>query len=378
MKNGQIFLVCVITAMHLPLNPLVDAEQVHSYFWANYTQFRGQKKQASHWYQGMMADNPPLHSYLGYIHHLEEAGNHQKIVELYPKIEALVQDNPKIQLIYALALAQTGKMQESDAELVRLQGKFKGEKEIAFYTANKYLRTKEPENALSVIDDFLKVAPRRPQNFVFYFLKSQVYAQLDKYNEALENVKEALQLYPQFDKGWLFLALLEEQAGKIEQAIQGYTSYLEHTTEPNKSIEQHLMQLAMQQQMAQSNKRMVALDQACFEKATALFDRRQFRQALTTIEECLKKTPQHVELRLLKLRTLMAMEKPNEAVAAVGEWIDQNPGNELWYNTLHLLVRSTGKTDGATAVLNTIAKKHPDVLQPTLYLADLALRSLRR
>jgi len=374
----------------------VEAEKLHTYFWANYNQFRGNAKQASSWYQGMFDNNPPVHTYPGYILHLDETGNYQKIVELYPRVQNAVQDNPKIQLVYALALAQVGRVNASDEELVKLQSKFKGDKEVAFYTANKYLRSKEPENALSVIDDYLKITARKPQNFVFYFMKSQVYAQMNKYDEALANIKLALQLHPQFDKGWLMLALLEEQAGKIQEAIKGYTSYLEISSEPNKNIEQHLLQLALKQELAQQNKRMVILDPACFEKAAALFDRKQYRQALSTVNECLKNTPEHVELRLLKLRTLVAMEQPDEAVRTIAQWIKEKPNEEMWYKTLHLLVRSQaspvisqemrstpGKSQASASdvtklamyELKRIEQAHPQVLLPTLYLADLALRS---
>lgn len=353
----------------------IEADQLHTYFWANYHQFRGNKEQASTWYQNMFKNNPPLHTYLGYIHHLDETGNHKKIVEIFPTIEAQVQDNPKIQLIYALALEAVGNTNAADEQLVNLQNKFKGDKEITFYTANKYLRSKEPENALLVIDDYLKSTTRRPQNFIFYFMKSQIYAQLNKNEEALASVKQAIQLHPQFDKAWLMLALLEEQAGKIQEAIKGYTSYLETTTEPNKSIEQHLMQLALKQELAQKNKRMVILDPACFEKAATLFERKQYRQALSTVNECLTQTPEHVELRLLKLRTLMAMEQEKEAIKTISEWITQKPHEEMWYKTLHLLVRSAGHAHEAITALKKIEQHSPKALLPALYIADLALRS---
>lgn len=370
----------------------VQADTMHTYFWANYNHFRGNKAQASLWYQRVFEGNPSVHSYRGYLYHLDEAREYQKIVDLYPQIKDSVASDAKAQLIYALALEQVGRRNASDEELVKLQNKFKGDKEIAFYTANKYLRTKEPENALAVVDDFLKITPRRPQNFIFYFMKSQIYAQLNKYAEAMENIKLALQLHPQFDKGWLLLALLEEQAGKIQEAINGYTSYLEMTTEPNKNIEQHVLQLALKQELAQRNTRMVILDPACFEKAAALFERKQFRQALSTVNECLKATPEHVELRLLKLRTLMAMEQSDEAVNTLAQWIEQKPNDEMWYKTLHLLVRSqgqnapqalretshssaSGQAGQAIYALKTIEQKNPAALLPALYIADLSLRS---
>lgn len=365
----------LITSGILQSDGSVDAGNMHTYLWANYNQFCGNNEQASAWYQRVFESNPSLHSYRGYLYHLDETGKYQEIVDLFPKIKDSVQEDAKVQLIHALALEQVGRSNASDEELIRLQAKFKGDKEITFYTANKYLRSKEPENALSVIDDFLKISPRRPQNFIFYFMKSQIYSQLNKNEDALASIKQALQLHPQFDKAWLLLALLEEQAGKVQEAIQGYTSYLEITTEPNKNIEQHLLQLALKQELAQKNKRMVTLDPACFEKAAALFERKQFRQALSTINECLTKTPSHVELRLLKLRTLMAMEQQTEAIQTIGQWIGEKPEDELWYKTLHLLVRSCGRTSEAIATLKLVEKKSPKALLPALYLADLTLRS---
>lgn len=374
----KIIMSCLLLLGSINQLQSINSNDVHSYFWANYNQFRGNKAEASNWYQGIHANTAPLHAYPGYIHYLNEIGNYAQIVEIFPKIQHIVQDNPKLQLIYALALGQTGQKKKSDEELVKLQRNFKSDREIAFYTANAFIQSKELENAISVLDDFLKSTPRRHQNFVFYFMKSQLYAQLNKYEEAVENSKLALKLHPQFDKGWLLLALLEEQAGKLQEAIEGYTSYLEVSPQPNKNIQQHLLQLTLKQELAQQNKRIIILDPACFEKAAALFERKQFRQALSTIEECLKKSPEHTELRLLKLRTLMAMDQHTQAADTVMQWIEDKPQDELWYQAMHLLVRSCAKheiTERIIGRLRQIEQQNQHALLPALYLADLSLRS---
>ena len=94
-----------------------------------------------------------------------------------------------------------------------------------------------------VIDSLLNTSSK-PNNFVFLFLKAQIYLKIGKINQAREALKLCMEKYPRFDKAWLMHAMLEEQAGNLEKAMKGYTTFLETTTDKATEIQQHLRILA--------------------------------------------------------------------------------------------------------------------------------------
>ena len=177
---------------------------------------------------------------------------------------------------------------ESDDRYLKLANQFKTDQTIAFQAANIYMRRKEPENAIATIDSLLNNSPRKPNNFIFHFLKSQIYVQLNNKEKALESIKACLAMQPRFDKGWLLLALLEEQAGRLGEAIKGYTTFLETTTGGNHDIERHLLQLVFKQKLLQNNTKTAMLSESCFAKAMRLFENKEYANALAQIDTCLQ------------------------------------------------------------------------------------------
>ncbi len=351
-----------------------QADNLHRYLWANYKQSGGNLSQAQQWYQKTFDSGGSIYTNKGYIHFLNDANRYGEITQLVPKLDTAFTDDPDIQLLFALAFKKTGKTAQADDRLIRLSRKFKHNSEIIFHVADTYVRRKEPENAIAAIDDFLNNAPRRANNFVFYYLKAQIYMQLNKHDEALKNVNESLKIHPHFSQGWLLFALMQEQAGKINEAIKGYTTYLEMSPGTNRQIEQRLLQLVLKQKSQQRNNNVLLFNKSCFEKALILFQRKQYSQALDQIDRCLEQKPDDTEGRLLKIQILTAMRKVDDAIAALSTWADKEPDNDLWFKVMHVLARA-GVPAPVIKALETIHTKHPKSLLPTLYLADLHTRA---
>lgn len=354
--------------------PPLTMQNVHTYLWANYQQFKGDPNTHA-WYEQLLATNAPVHVYKGYVNYLYDSGNFKQIVALLPKLETAFAQDADIQLIFARALEKVGAQAQADEKVIKLNNQFKTHQEIAFQAANVYVRRKEPENALRAIDDLLNNSPRRPNNFLFHFLKAQIYVQLNNPTEALKSVRASLDMYPHFDKGWLLLAILEEQQGKLEGAIKGYTQFLELSGGNNQEVEQHLLQLVFKQKIAHQQTKAATIGQTCFQKALALFDRKDYQQALTQINQCLEHKPTDPESRLLKIQILDALHNQGAAANELRAWILQDPDNNEWYKTLFLLCRTGLNYQKAIAVLQDVVKEKPDKLMPLLYLADLSVRA---
>ncbi len=343
--------------------------------WANYKQFGGKTNEVEEWYNRIFtSDNHSVFSNKGYLYFLRDHGNYQRIVELMPKLHDTFKTDPDIQLIFITALKKTGKNQEADETLIRLSHEFKTHAELVLQATETFVQRKELVNALSLVEDYLNSAPRRPHNFIFYFLKGQIYVQMHDYKQARANVEQCLEAHPRFPQGWLLLAILEEQQGKIDDAIKGYTSYLE-IAGSNKQIERHVLDLTMKQKTAQTNHQVLFVNQSCFQKSLILFERKQYQAALDQVNQCPAAEQNDVQIRLLKVQILSALRNFDELLKIVTAWIIQEPDNALWYQTLHLLSRAHIPLLQTINALTSIHIKYPEKLLPLLYLADLHTRA---
>jgi len=169
--------------------------------------------------------------------------------------------------------------------------------------------------------------------------------------------------------------MLEEQLGQLENAINGYTTFLELTGGNNKEVAHHLMQLALKQKISGTNKRHVLVDKSCFEKTLTLFEQKKYKQALHHIDNCLIQKPHDKKTKLLKIQILNAMQQFNHSAALLQSWINEDPNNQVWFQTLHLLARNGAQLNTITKTLQAIQKSHPKNIWAALYLADIYLRT---
>lgn len=348
---------------------------IHRYMWANYKQFAGNHTEAQQWYDRIFAtDQHSIFTNKGYLHFLNDHSNYQRIVQLMPTLEKTFKSDADIQLIFVVALKKTGQIEQADNKLIYLSREIKTHPEIVLQAAETLVRRKEMNNALSLIDDYLNSAPRRPNNFIFHFLKGQIFMQMHDFIQARAQIEQCLESHPRFPQGWLLFAMLEEQHGKIENAIKGYTSYLE-VGGPNKQIERHLLDLSLKQKVAQNNRQILFINKSCFQKTLILFERKQYQAALDQINECLSPNQKDTQLRLLKVQILSAMRNFNELLGLVTAWITQDPDNAVWYQTLHLLGRSEVPLSRVINAFTTVHTHHPQNILPLVYLADLHTRA---
>jgi tetratricopeptide (TPR) repeat protein len=374
-KNILIFLTIILAhGIAYAQNTNGQMQHLHNYFMANYYQFGGQWNKAYERYKQMLLANAPLYSYKGYIHLLYDTGNLNHILQIIPELDQFFKPDADIAFIFAQVLDKTDHKNEADDRFIRLNDQYKANQEIAFNAANSYLRRKEPENAIKVIDNLLNSSPRKPNNFIFYFMKSQIFMSLNNKEEALKNVQKSVEIHPRFDKGWLLFALLNEQKGQLQDAIKGYTNFLESSQNSNRDVEQHLLQLVFKQKV-KTQHNYVVLNKGCFEKALTFFDQKQYHSALQQIDLCLAEKPEKDEAKLLKIQIMSSLKQPQKAADLLRKWIVQNVDNNTWFKTLHLLTQSDLDINYAINILKHVEHQYPKALLPHLYAADLHTRA---
>ena len=346
------------------------------YILANYYQFGNDLKNAGYWYSQITptADTNSHYIYLGYIPYLAAIQSYSEIVKLLPDFDAVYKSNLEIQQLFALALEKVGKKNEAHARLITLQEQNKSHQELAFKVAQIYVERSEPENAIQVIDTLLNNCSRRPNNYIFYFIKAQLLVQLNKKHDALETITQCIALHPRFDKSWLLYAVLHEQAGKINEAIQGYKSFLETTTESHKEIERHLASLAFVDQRTALKTSTSSDPKECLAQAISLFEKKDFTKALQHTDQCLAQSPEDAQARLLKIQILASQQRLEPALDLLTQWILTAKSPDLWLKTLHLLCYCGLPYKKALQALQYIEKKKGAWDQLLLYQADLAVR----
>lgn len=352
-------------------------DNLHRYILANYYQFQGKYSAAQSWYSTLLAqEEVPESMYKGYLVFLYETNNTRGIMELMPRVDTLFQKDPDVQLLLAHTYAKAGKQDLFKEKMIKLAIAFPQHPDIVLQAAQVYATHKELENGIKVIDSFLNTAPSRTHNFIFYFMKSQLCMQLDHKEEALRSVRRCLEIHPSFSKGWLLFALLEEQEGRLDQAIKGYTTFLEFDTQHNAQIQRHLMQLTLKQQaMHTKNQRLLAGLSSAFEKSVYCFNQKDYTQALEHIDLFLQTHADDQQARLFKIQILSSMDKQVIAADLLKQWLLAEPPQDIWLQTLHLLCGKGLKHQKAIAVLDDVVAKHKNSLEPLLYIIDIATRA---
>jgi tetratricopeptide (TPR) repeat protein len=374
MKYKIFAILLLIVTTHL--KGQTSAMNIHNNIMANYLQFSGKNKQAYELYKKMFSTQAPIYAYKGYIHLLFDTSNFLHIAQLIPQLDKVFEHDPSIQLIFAQSLEKSGQIEDADTRYIQLNNRFKNNQEIAFNAANSYLRRKEPENAIHVIDGLLNTSARKSNNFIFHFMKAQIYIQTNKKKEALASVQKSLDMQPRFDKAWLLFALLHEQEGQLNDAIKGYTNFLETSgTGHNKEIEQHLLQLIFKQKIQQQSFKGNPTLKQSLDKAILLFEKKEYQKALDEINNCIKNEPKSTQKKLLKIEILSAMGDENKAAKCLEKWILEEPRNNMWYKVLHLLTQANLPSNQAISVLKKVEKADSKNMLPSLYLADLYTRT---
>jgi tetratricopeptide (TPR) repeat protein len=284
------FYIIGLIASHSLWAAPIQTQQLHGFLWANYLQYKGCIAEADRWYQQIFEYSMPLYAHIGYIPFLFETKQFDKIVSLIPLLESQLAGDSLVQHIVALSLEKTGAKQAAMDKFIALSKKFNTHQEIIFHTMQLLIAQQKLPQALELINSYLNSTSAKTNNFIFYFIKAQLYLQSNQIAAAYDSIKKCIELYPHFDKGLLLYAILEEQQGNTQHAIEGYLSFLEHTQIANPQIEKHLIELAIKQTMANKQQSKITIDRACFQKVLLLIEQKQYRNAVKMITRCLQES----------------------------------------------------------------------------------------
>ena len=191
------------------------AQPYHLYFWANYNQLQNNHSVAQKCYESLFKQQSSPHLYPGFLMHLLQTKQFNEIVRLIPTVEATHKQDFQTQLIFINALENVGKKNEVAQRLATLSKEHPENSEVIYYTAAAQAENGNYKEALSSIDTYLANAHSSAKNFLFYYLKAQIFSKTSDLTQAIINAKKSVELFPAFDQGWLLLGLIFEMQGKF-------------------------------------------------------------------------------------------------------------------------------------------------------------------
>ncbi len=370
--NIFVFFISIMTSVHATQN---ETDIIHNFFLANYEQSKGKLADLQKAQQGyqrlLLCVDAPIHVYKGYLPLLAALKDYKQIVVLIPQLQDRFANDPDIQLLFGQALESSGKQKEADQLYIKLSRQFKTHQEIVYQAVNSYRRNQERGNAIQLIDDMLNNSSRKPNNFIFHFMKAQLFTELNDPANARTCVGKSLELYPHFDKGWLLFGMLEENAGKLDDAIKGYTNFLELSGTSNAQLEKHLLELLMKRHMLETKQNAMAVDNKCLLEGLALFQQKEYRKGMHAINKCLEKQPDNKDATIIKINMLGVMGKRRQAIRLLNAFLLQNPDSEIAYTQLHALCLDGLSLPKALTLLHDIAYMHPNSPLVHLHIAEL-------
>lgn len=358
-----------VNAVEIVDNNDGSSKQYHQYLVATYEQSTGDVKNALKSYKQILKSKPSPHAYNGFLTLLFDVGQAKMIIETYEAHEQQLRktfaDNVDIQLILAqsyLAIKQDGKAEKI---FMHLATNYPDNEQVAYFTVTSYIKNRQLDRADNFIKKCLKNPALKQKHFLFYFLQSKILVEQNNFAGALKVIEKSLELFPKFDRAWLFKAVLLEQMGKINDAISGYKHFL-NLVGSDINVEKQLVQLLFAQQRFSEASEYLKKAHAnspdyYFDLALIEFKAHKLKSALELTEKALKLAPTFSKARLLKVEILLETKQITTLLAYMQNWVSSTLDDPSVLHTLLLLRKAHVPTATILKTLHQIEKQQPHV-----------------
>lgn len=318
-----------------------------------------------------------------YINLLFDSEKFEQLVQVYEQNQGIVDEIMKKNFMVKASIAQgylsTGKIKKATQLFNELLASNGNDVQLNYFIAVGYLKTGNHKFAIDLLLASVANHAFKNKHYLFHFLLSKAYLETNKITEAMKSIEESIALFPRFERGWLFKAILHEQQGKINDAIKGYKKFLDLAGR-DQGVEKQLIQLLFgQERFGEAAEYLKKLSQDSpeysFDLALMQSKNLDYEAALHAINRTLSFNPTDSKARLLKIEILLNSKKIEEAMSTIKVWFDEDPQN---ISTLHvfLLLHSGGvSAELLMHELESLKQKHPNNLGILATLGDLALEA---
>lgn len=315
----------------------------------------------------------------GYIRLLFDRGDFKAVAELVDKnpqaFEENFSDNLEVRLLVAQSMLHAGHEDKAEELFQALSQGFPDNEQVAYYTIVSYIKSNDLQQALEHISDAIKRPTLRSKHFLFYFLRSKIYMMTNQPQLALASIEESLKLFPKFDRGWLFKAMLLEQQGRAKEAITGYERFL-NIVGRDENVEKQLIQLLFSEQ--QFDKASTYLKKMKSNTPEYFFDlalieskAKNYVKAIQFINKAIALNKNFEKAKFLKIQILLAQKEVGRVVSFVKSWLANEPSNISLLHTFKLLSKTHVKVATVIKTLEELVKRGKQSIAMLSVLADL-------
>jgi len=357
-------------------------DKQYSYFQylkGTYQHAKKDYKKAFRSFQHILSKQHSVYVFDGFLRLLYNSGQFPYIAKLQEmkkkSFTKAFDKNLDIKLIFAQTYLRLGDETKASKLFTELSKDFPDNPQVAYYTAVSLIKQKKVDEAIKFINASLKKATLKNKHFLFLFLKSKIHLQRYEHANALRAIEKSLKLFPRFDRGWLFKAILMEQLGRVQDAVQGYKRFLTIVGR-DPMIEKQLIQLLFAQKdykQASEYLKKIKSDRPeyFYDLAVMEFKARHLSQSLAHVNTALAKNKNFKKAKLLKMELLLSLDKQSQALAFMKQWLLEKPKSRGAIHTFTLLRRSKIEPKKLAATLEQVIEEHPQNMNMQAALADI-------
>jgi len=246
--------------------------------------------------------------------------------------------------------------------------------EPLLFLARSHLLNKEPELAKENVKKAIALKPDFLEARRFLY---ELYLQNRDYDGAIQTVKEYLRLNDKDLVNWSYLGDFYVLKGDNKQARAAFQKMID--LEP-KNPQGYFKQALLSRKLKQSDEAVKYLERALKEQPdflpglqllTAIFqEQQQPDKSIQLVRQLLGRSPKNPALHQALGELLLMRNRPQEALAAIQESLNLNPGQP---QALSLLVLAVSQQPDRTAAIQQLADKAADPKAPLYYSLALAM-----
>jgi len=371
--------VFLILLSQISLNAIELKKILHGTWWAHYQSALSNTQNAVELFSDILSNKNSIVTHEGYVNCLYKNQKYDDVIEYINQNKYLIEISNQIKKIYALSLLHVEKFPLADKILIELTSRDTINLELCFYAAQAYIRQNQLKNALLLIDQYLNNNRNEEAGLcILYFLQSQIYIQFQQIDNAYDAIKKAVSIKPDFEKGWLLLAVFSEQHGNYSDAISGYKKYLAldlQTAVQNGTCQAILAAIARNTFLNNQHKKNRPF-QSIIGFAQKYFNNKQYLEALSCAEKILYSDPKNMNALCIKIESLFEMERFDEIFVLALEKIQENPQEKLWYQMLDWCLKYDSAIECQKIFdrLKDVCIRFPNELTPRLYFINFCIK----
>lgn len=347
-----------------------------TYFKACLHQAKGQFGPARQLYQELMTRGASPSATKNYLQLLFDTQDFTKLIELSAK---QFTDDLDIQLLRAQAFLHTGNNAAAEELFTKLHQKNPQNDQVVYQTIVCYLRSNKIDSALKALESYLKSAPASPRLALFYFLQSKIFLARGEPDKSLGAINKSLEFYPQFDQGLLFKSMLLEQMGRINEAIKGYTDFLDVVGNDAAIEKQLINMLFRQKRYADVAQRLETTAHAepehYFDLGLAYWQEKKKDPALSAVSRALELKPTFKKAWLLKIEICLGDKNKTAVLDCFGDWLKLYPAETEALEALMLLHQQHLTSADIISCLEAVTKNTRSSSQILGVLSDMYIET---